>query len=182
MRLVALDPTLTRGLNFDYMNQVLAWQTLQDVLTTLRPIVAANAPFVTSLLAHGRARAAGTCRWLSSLFASTSGEDRTGLDAQCAHARTLPGAADGETRGTPPAAVADACPLCGTQPICSPHVARCAHAFCYVCLRSAQALARAAPPSCPRCSTVLVGCERLRPALLSGDGGGGGGGGSVPAS
>jgi hypothetical protein len=42
MLLVPLDPTLSRGLNFDYMNQVLAWQTLQELLTTLRPLVAAN--------------------------------------------------------------------------------------------------------------------------------------------
>ena len=42
MLLVPLDPTLSRGLNFDYMNQVLACQTLQEILTTLRPLVAAN--------------------------------------------------------------------------------------------------------------------------------------------
>jgi len=54
MHLEPLDPTLSRGLNFDYMNQVLAWQTLQHVLASLRPIVAYNVPLVAS--------GAGTCR------------------------------------------------------------------------------------------------------------------------
>ena len=42
MRVIPQDPSLTRALNFDYMNQVLAWQTLQEVLTSLRPIVVKN--------------------------------------------------------------------------------------------------------------------------------------------
>jgi len=54
MHLEPLDPTLSRGLNFDYMNQVLAWQTLQHVVASLRPIVAYNAPLVAS--------GAATCR------------------------------------------------------------------------------------------------------------------------
>ena len=159
MRLVPLDPSLVRGLNFDYMNQVLAWQTLQDVLSTLRPMVAASAPYVTRLAAQGQATAAAACLWLASRassLASASGEHHAGIDAQ--HVSSTPGATGEEVR----AEQETGCGLCGASPISSPHVAQCAHAFCYVCLRSAQALARAAPPSCPRCSATLVGCERLR--------------------
>jgi hypothetical protein len=162
MQLVAHDGTLVRGLNFDYMNQVLAWQTLQDVLSTLRPMVAANAPAVASLVAQGRAAVVETCRILAVRLRGAAADEEA--DAHGPRAGTGRGADDeqsvqGQEQQKPGAA---ACGLCGAVPANSPHQAQCSHAFCYVCLASAQALAKAAPPPCPRCSAPLVGCVRLR--------------------
>lgn len=153
MQLVAHDGTLIRGLNFDYMNQVLAWQTLQDVLSTLRPMVAANAPAVASLVAHGRAAVLETWRSLAaSLRGATTDDEAQAPGPRAGAYDEQPLQGQGQQN----------CGLCGAAPINSPHQAQCAHAFCYVCLASAQALAKAAPPPCPRCSAPLVGCVRLR--------------------
>mmetsp|Transcript_7660 Transcript_7660/g.12159 ORF Transcript_7660/g.12159 Transcript_7660/m.12159 type:complete len:209 (+) Transcript_7660:62-688(+) len=50
IRMLPKEPNLMRNLNFDYMNQVLAWQAFQDLLQTLRPLVAGNAARVKSVL------------------------------------------------------------------------------------------------------------------------------------
>jgi hypothetical protein len=174
MQLVPLDPTLSRGLNFDYMNQVLAWQTLQELLTTLRPIVGAYAHvphavwhvsrstlfYVCSSLSRCRQRLR-TCRPGNAPADDDSLQTGHMLapdwlaaesDDAAATARGLPCQGDGQR----------ACAICNATPANSPHLSACAHVFCYVCLRTAQAHDKTRAV-CPRCSTALASCKRLVP-------------------
>ena len=184
MQLVPLDPTLSRGLNFDYTNQVLAWQTLQDVLSTLRPIVGANAPAFAAAAASIHSRLLQACYLVArtsrrllpsatprchqdSLVAPGAADDRLGLlhdaDERRLAAPNRPDEQEQMQHAASHQSLQKSCVMCTAMPANSAHVSHCLHVFCYVCLRTAQARSKAGAARCPQCASPLNTCQRLEP-------------------
>ena len=189
MLLVPLDPTLSRGLNFDYMNQVLAWQTLQELLSTLRPLVAANVhvpsavwhTWRSTLLYASYSLSRYRQRLLPSSSASHTVQDGSAqalsltTDVRHVTAEAL-SLTTQEAVATAAAAALPArkgegemggwaCAICNAIPANSPHLSSCTHVFCYVCLKTAQASGQGRSV-CPQCSRSLTSCKRLQHGTL----------------
>ena len=177
MLLVPLDPTLSRGLNFDYMNQVLAWQTLQELLTSLRPLVAANVHMPSAVWHACRSTllyaSYSFSHFRQRLLPSSSGSNTvhdgsaealslTTQEAAAAAALPARRAHQGDGEGEMPGW---ACAICNAIPANSPHLSSCTHVFCYVCLRTAQASGQGRSV-CPECSRSLTSCKRLHHPIL----------------
>jgi len=132
LRLLPKEPTLSRSLNFDYMNQVLLWNSFQELFETLRPLLVANAHRFTRLLLALPSP-------LSILPPSLSSASAPPPD------------------GTP--LPISACGICHVDPPHTPHHGSCSHPFCYYCLRSAL-VSNPRGFACPRCHVLLSTCQR----------------------
>jgi hypothetical protein len=148
MELVPLDATVTRGLNLDYMNLVLAFQTIEEVLTSVRPMLAYNAAALTGAAATARTTLYRACRTFSRStrrLLRTALASALGVPHPTQHASAFPYLRDEEQAssldiahraGHAPAAAAEerGCSVCGADPPNSTHVSDCPHLFCYVVL------------------------------------------------
>jgi hypothetical protein len=184
MDLVPLDATVTRGLNLDYMNLVLAFQTIEEVLTSVRPMLAYNAAALTGAAATARTTLYRACRTFSRStrrLLRTALASALGVPHPTQHASAFPYLRDEEQASSldtahragghaPAAAAAEeerGCSVCGADPPNSTHVSDCPHLFCYVVLSFLALLVQKGqiltPEELP--ASVCVHCKHRRKVL-----------------